>query len=399
MEPIEVKKNVYWVGSVDWGIRNFHGYSTHRGTTYNAFLVLDEKNVLFDTVKSEFREDLLRKIRQVIDPAKIDYIVVSHVEMDHSGSLPQVADIVQPEKIFCSPRGEQALHRHFSRNGLDYEVVKTGDTRSIGRRTIQFIESRMLHWPDSMCSYIGEDRLLISNDIFGQHWATSERFDDEVDLSELLGHAAKYYANIIMPYSPIVAKFLKQIQDMNLDIDMIATDHGLIWRSHIPEIIDAYSRWSRQETKEKALVVFDSMWHSTERMAEAVADGLMLEDISVKVLDLKANARDDVMTEALDARGILLGSSTLHNGILPKVADMVSYMKGLKPKGRVGAAFGSYGWSGESVKLLNEALDDMKIERIDPGVSIQYVPTEEDLQKCVELGRNVGKAIKENKQE
>ncbi len=394
MEPLEIKKDIYWVGSVDWSIRNFHGYSTHRGTTYNAFLVVDEKTVLFDTVKAEFKDDLLDKIGRIIDPDKIDYIVVDHVEPDHSGSLPQIVDAVRPEKVFCSPQGEKALLQHFGSSAQAYDVVKTGDTESIGKRTIQFIESRMLHWPDSMCSYIGEDRLLISNDIFGQHWASSERFDDEVDLSELMHHTAKYYANIIMPYSPIVAKFLKQVHEMNLEIDMIATDHGLLWRSHIRDVLDAYGRWSRQETKEKALVIFDSMWHSTERMAMSVADGLILEGISVKVLDLKVNARDDVMTEALDAKGILFGSSTLHNGILPQVADMLCYMKGLRPTGRVGAAFGSYGWSGESLKLLNQAMEEMKINLVDPGIRVQYVPESDDLQKCVELGRKVGQAIK-----
>ncbi len=395
MESVEIKEDIYWVGSVDWSIRNFHGYSTHQGTTYNTFLAVDEKTVLFDTVKRDFLDDLLYKIGQVTQPEKIDYLVVDHVELDHAGSLPEVVDRVKPEKIFCSPMGEKALRAHFHREDWPCEAVKTGDEISIGKRTIRFIETRMLHWPDSMCSYIKEDRLLISNDIFGQHWATSERFDDEVDLSQLIYHAAKYFANIILPYSPRAVKLLKDIRESGMELDMLATDHGLIWRKHIPEILKSYETWARQETKSKALIIFDSMWHSTETMAKSIADGLLLEGVSVRVLDLKANSRDDIMEQALDAKGLVFGSPTLNNGMMPLMADVLSYMKGLKPVGRIGAAFGSYGWGGEAVKLIEREMEEMKMDIPDPGIRVNYVPTEEDLKRCVELGRKIGKAIKE----
>jgi flavorubredoxin len=274
-------------------------------------------------------------------------------------------------------------------------VVKSGDTLPLGKRTVHFLETRMLHWPDSMFSYLAEDKLLISHDAFGHHWATSERFDDEVETAELMHHCAKYYANILLPYSPLVQKILAQVTEMGLEIDMIAPDHGVIWRKDPGSILAAYDRWSKQESKAKALVVFDTMWHSTEVMAKAVADAIIDEGVSVKLLNLEVNHRSDVITELLDAKGLVLGSSTLNNGILPRMADMITYAKGLRPTGKVGAAFGSYGWSGEAVKIMTQALTDMKVELVADGVRINYVPDHEALAKCRELGKAVAKAIKE----
>jgi len=393
MEPVRVKDNIYWVGAVDWNVRNFHGYSTHQGTTYNAFLVLDEKVTLFDTVKSGFRDEMVHKIRQIIDPEQIDYIVVDHVELDHSGSLPEIVSVVKPEKIFCSPNGKDALLHHFHQDSWPYEVVRTGDRISLGKRTVEFLETRMVHWPDSMFSFIPEDKLLISHDGFGQHWATGERFDDEVDSSELFKQAAKYYANILLPYSPRITAVFQEVRERNWVFDTIATDHGLIWRRDVDKILQSYVKWSKQEATAKALVVYDTMWHSTERMANALLDGLMSEGMSVRLFDLRANSRDDIMTEVLDAKAIALGSSTINNGVLPLMADMLSYMKGLKPVGKIGAAFGSYGWSGEAVKLLNQVMEEMKFEVPDPGIRVKYVPTAADLANCVELGRKIGKAV------
>jgi flavorubredoxin len=252
----------------------------------------------------------------------------------------------------------------------------------------------MLHWPDSMLSYIPEDRLLISSDGFGQHWATSERFDDEVNLDELLGHAAKYFANILLLFSPLVQKLLAGVQQLGLQIDMIAPDHGLIWRSHPAKIIEAYDRWSRQEGTDKAVIIYDTMWHSTEMMAHAIADGLLQEGVHFNLYNLKTNHRSDVMTGVLDARAVILGSPTLNNGIMPTMADMITYMKGLRPANKVGTAFGSYGWSGEAVKIMAEALEEMKVSLVDPGMRMKFVPSHDDLKKCAELGRKVGRAVK-----
>jgi len=395
MPPIEILKDVHWVGAIDWNIRDFHGYSVDRGTTYNAFLVMDEKVTLFDTVKQGFRSELLHHIRKIIDPTTIDYLVVNHAEMDHSGLVPEVVELVKPEKIFCSERGRKALLAHFHREDWPYEVVKTGDTISLGKRTVRFIETRMLHWPDSMFSYIPEDRLLISSDAFGQHLATTERFDDEIDLSMLLGHAAKYYANIILPYSNLVQKLLSQVKEMDLKVDMIAPDHGVIWRRNPGKILECYDEWSQQRSKVKALVIYDTMWHSTETMAKAIADGLVQEGVSVQLFDLATNHRSDIITEVLDAGALVFGSPTLNNGMLPRMADLLHYMKGLRPANKIGAAFGSYGWSGEAVKLINAIMEEMKFTVIDPGINVQYVPAHDDLGKCVELGRKVAKALKE----
>ena len=395
MRPIEILKDVHWVGAIDWNIRDFHGYSIYRGTTYNAFLVVDEKVTLFDTVKQGFRSELLHHIRRIIDPTTVDYLVVNHVEMDHSGLVPEIVGLVKPEKIFCSERGKKALLAHFHREDWPYEVVGTGDTISLGKRTVQFIETRMLHWPDSMFSYIPEDRLLISSDAFGQHVATTERFDDEVDLSMLLGHAAKYYANIILPYSNLVQKLLSQVKEMDLKVDMIAPDHGLIWRGNPGKILACYDEWSQHRSKVKALVIYDTMWHSTEMMAKAIVDGLAQEGVSVQLFDLATNHRSDIITEVLDAGALVFGSPTLNNGMLPRMADLLHYMKGLRPASKIGAAFGSYGWSGEAVKLMNAIMEEMRFMVIDPGINVQYVPAHDDLRKCVKLGRRVAQALKE----
>jgi flavorubredoxin len=391
---VEISKGINWVGAVDWAIRDFHGYSTYKGTTYNAFLVLDDKITLFDTVKKPFKMDLVHNIYKLVEPSKIDYLVINHVEPDHSGSIPEIVDLIKPEKIFCSSRGKKALLDHYHREDWPYEVIESGQEVSLGKRTVKFIETRMLHWPDSMFSYIREDALLIASDAFGQHWATSERFNDQVDTSELMAHAAKYFANILLPYSGLVQKLIADVQKMDIKLDMIAPDHGLIWRDNPLQIVQAYDQWSKQIAKNKALIIYDTMWHSTELMAKAIADGLVENGVSVKLFDLSVNHRSDVITEVLDAKAIIMGSPTLNNGILPRMADMLCYMKGLKPTGKIGAAFGSYGWSGESVKIINKSLEEIKIKLAHPGVSLQFVPDHAGLRQCVDLGRDVAKAMK-----
>jgi flavorubredoxin len=394
MQPVEIKKGVYCVGAVDWNIRDFHGYSTLKGTTYNAYLVMDEKITLFDTVKKPFVGDLVCNISRIVDPKKIDYLVVNHVEMDHSGAVPEVIDLVQPEKVFCSAMGKKTLIEHYHREDWPFEVVGTGQTISLGSKTVQFIETRMLHWPDSMFSYLKEDRLLISSDAFGEHWATSQRFDDEVNLHELFSHAAKYYANILLLYSPLVQKLLASVQKLGLEIDMIAPDHGVIWRSHAGKIIEAYDTWSKQKAGNKAVIIYDTMWQSTEKMAFAIAEGLIGEGIDVKILNLKLNHRSDIMTEILDSKAIILGSPTLNNGMLPTMADILCYMKGLRPADKIGFAFGSYGWSGEAVKQMTEALEELKVKIVEGGFRLKFAPTHDDFKKCAELGRKVALEIK-----
>lgn len=394
MQPVEIKKDIYWVGALDWNIRDFHGYSTPKGTTYNAYLVMDEKITLFDTVKKPFKDNLIRNISKIVDPQKIDYLVVNHVEMDHSGSVPEIIQELRPQKVFCSAMGKKTLLDHYHREDWPYEVVESGQTIQLGKKSVQFLETRMLHWPDSMMSYFPEDQLLISSDGFGQHWASSQRFDDQVDIHELLKHSAKYYANILLPYSPLVQKLLANVQALGLKIDMIAPDHGLIWRTHLDKIIAAYDAWSLQKGQEKALIIYDTMWHSTEQMGYAIGDGLSQEGIDFQMFNLKHAHRSDIMTEVLDSRGLILGCSTLNNGVLPAMADVITYMKGLRPANKLGAAFGSYGWSGEAVKIITECFEDMKVELVEPGLRVKFAPSKDDLDKCVELGRKVGQAIK-----
>jgi flavorubredoxin len=396
MGPIELKKNIYWVGAIDWNIRDFHGYSTYKGTSYNTFLLVDEKIVLFDTVKKPFHAQLVKNIRHIVDPSRIDYVVINHAEMDHSGCLPEVMEMAKPEKLICSPACKKAIIDHFHREDWPFEIVKTGDSMSLGKKNIEFIETKMLHWPDSMFSYLKEDRILISSDAFGQHWATSERFDDEVDNAELLRHAAKYYGNILLPYSSLVQKLLAAVKQMGLAIDLIATDHGLMWRKNPSQILDAYDRWSRQEADKKALVIYDTMWESTARMASAVAEGLKEAGLSVQVMDLKKNHRSEIMTEVMNARVLVFGSPTLNQGMMPTMADVLSYMKGLKPVGKIGAAFGSYGWGGEAPDLIRGLLEDMKIKVIEPVLKIKYVPKPEDLTSCLEFGKKIAAAALES---
>ncbi len=396
MSTTELAKGIYWVGAIDWDVRDFHGYSTYQGTTYNAFLIIDDKVTLFDTVKSSHKDEMLRNLKAIIDPKKIDYIVINHVEMDHSGSLPALMELIQPEKLICSPMGHKALLDHFHRPDWPYEVVKTGTEISLGKRTIQFLETRMLHWPDSMFSYIKEDGILFTSDTFGQHYATSERFDDEVDMAEVMHQSAKYYANILYLYAPLIKKLLATVAAMNLDIKMIAPDHGVIWRSHMGKILEAYDKWSRNEAGKKALVIYDSMWHSTEEMALAVEEGLRQTGVSTRLINLKVHHRSDVMTEVLGAKAIILGSPTLNNGLLPRMAGFLMYMRGLKPANKFGAAFGSFGWSGEAVGLMNTALTDMKVEVIEEGIKVKYVPGDEHLEECRNLGRRVGQRVLES---
>jgi flavorubredoxin len=397
LNPIAIKDNLYWVGAVDWDVRDFHGYSTNRGTTYNAFLIIDEKVTLVDTVKRSLKDDFLSRIKEIIDPEKIDYIVVNHVEMDHSGSLPEMVELIKPEKIICSKMGQQALLQHFHVNDWPYQVVNSGDEISLGKRTLSFLETRMLHWPDSMFSYVKEDKLLFSSDAFGQHLATSERFDDEVDQAILLEELTKYYANILTLYSPNVKKLLAKVAEIGLQIDMIAPDHGVIWRANPGMAINSYAKWCNNQGDGNALIIYDTMWHSTEIMAKEIATGLQDEGISYKLMNLRYDHRSDVMRDVLNASALILGCPTLNNGLLPRMAGFLMYMRGLRPTNKIGAAFGSYGWSGEAVKLLNEAMSEMKLDIIDEGYRVKYVPEESHRSHCVELGRKIGRALKEKK--
>ncbi len=392
MEPIKIAEDIYDVGVNDWNIRDFHGYSTEQGTSYNAFLIVDDKTVLIDTVKKEFSDQLIENISKIVDPKKIDYVISNHTEMDHSGGLARIMHKVGEDKpLYCSKMGAKNLARHFPQK-WNYHVVGTGEELSLGSRTLTFLETRMLHWPDSMFSYLKEDKILFSSDAFGQHYAGFEKFDDQIG-EEIMPYAKKYFANILLLYSPLILKLIDQVTELGLEIDMICPDHGIIWRQDPGKIIGAYAQWSKQEPEKKALVLYDTMWHSTEIMADEIAAGVAAEGVMVRPIHLRSTHRSEIMTEVLDARAIIVGSCTINNQMFPTVADFLTYMKGLKPQNKIGAAFGSYGWSGEAVKLINQELEAMKFELVDPGVRVQYIPDQDGKHACYELGRKIGKAV------
>ncbi len=392
MESTQIGPGIYNVGVADWNIRDFHGYSTDVGTTYNAFLVMDEKIALVDSVKKEFADQLLDNIARIVDPRRIDYVISNHTEMDHSGSLARIMHRVGEDKpLYCSKMGVKNLARHFPQK-WNYQAVGSGDELKIGKRTLRFLETRMIHWPDSMFTYLVEDGVLFSSDGFGQHYAGPEKFDDQVG-DRIMVHAKKYFANILLLYSSHIEKLIRQVADMNLDIRIICPDHGVIWRREPAKIVQAYLQWCRQEPEKKAVVIYDTMWHSTEKMAEAINAGILAEGVASKPLNLRAWHRSEVMTELFDARAVAVGSPTLNNGLFPTVADFLCYMRGLKPRNKIGAAFGSYGWSGEAVKLIEDELKEMKIDLIQPGLKVQFVPEKSVLTVCNEFGRNIGRAV------
>ncbi|MHB9097482.1 MAG: FprA family A-type flavoprotein [Syntrophales bacterium] len=392
-KAVKVTDDVWWVGAIDWNIRDFHGYQTRRGSTYNAYLIMADKITLVDTVKAPFREEMMARIADVVEPARIDYIVSNHAEMDHSGSLPAVIEAVMPEKVFASAVGAKTLKEHFS---IPAEITagKDGETLSLGNRSLTFLETRMLHWPYSMFSYLNEEKLLFSQDAFGMHYASLERFDDQIDPAILAYEAATYYANIILPYSPLVAKLLEKVTAAGLSFQMIAPDHGPIWRKDIGGIIERYGRWAAQKPTAKAVVVYATMWHSTEKMARAISEGLAAGGLTVKLMSMDKVHRSDVVYELLCAGALAVGSPTLNNNMLPNMADIMTYLRGLKPRNLVGAAFGSYGWSGEAVPQIEEVLTGMKVEIAGEGIRTKNVPDAEVLARCYDLGKAMAQKVR-----
>ena len=385
---VKVSDHVYWVGAIDWTIRDFHGYTTPHGSTYNAYLVMADEITLIDTVKAPFMDEMLARIKSVVDPSQIKYIISNHSEMDHSGCLPQVVDLVKPKKVFASAIGTKTLKELFH-DQREITAVKDGEILSLGNMELTFMETRMIHWPDSMFTYLAKDQLLFSQDAFGMHWATLERFADELPAANLEYEAATYYANIVLPYSPIVLKALDKVMATGWKIKIIAPDHGPIWRKDLGGIIELYKKWASQKHTAKAVVVYATMWHSTEKMARAISEAIAGAGIQVKLLSMSETHRSEVVYEVLDAGALIVGSPTLNNNILPQMADVMTYLKGLKPANLIGAAFGSYGWSGESVKDLEGLLKEMKVEIVAEAVSVKNVPDSSVLEKCAELGKTI----------
>lgn len=392
MARVAIAEDIYWVGVVDWNLRDFHGYVTSRGTTYNSYVILDQKNVLVDTVKHTFAKDLATNIGEVTDFDQIDYIIINHVEMDHSSSLPMIAERAKNATVICSEKGKDAITCHYG-NHFKIQTVKTGDTLNLGDHTLTFVEAPMLHWPDSMMTYVTPDKILMPNDAFGQHLASSQRFDDEVDEHILMEEAAKYYANILMPLGPLITRKIQEVTQLGVAPTMIAPSHGIIWRSNPSRIVNAYLQWSEGKAKRKISIVYDTMWGSTDKMARAIAEGIAGQGAEVKMLKLRATDVTEVVTEILDSKAVIVGSPTLNNQMFPTLGHFLTYITGLKPKGKTWSFFGSYGWGGGAVRGMTETARKAGFEIHEPGIEVKFVPSADDLRKCIELGKQIANEI------
>jgi flavorubredoxin len=394
----KIRDDIYWTGYIDWDLRNFHGYSTPSGSTYNAYLIIDEKPTLIDTVKHYGYDEMLSRIKQIIDPAKIQYIISNHTEMDHSGTIGELLKICPNAQIVCSPKGAEGLKRHFLNSGhsdIDwkFKVVNTGDELNIGKRKLKFLLMPMVHWPDSMATYSGHDKILFPNDAFGQHFASAQRFVDQVGADIILKEAAKYYANIVMPYGAQVVKVLEAVATLKLD--MICPSHGMIWRTpeDIAKIINCYQKWSSYQSDKQVVIIYDTMWHSTEKMALKLYEIIDQTGIPVKVINLKATDYSDAVTDIMNSRIVIIGSAILNNQILPSLGGFLTYLKGLKPKNRFGFCFGSYGWSKVGFKELESDMDFCGIKSIAEGRYLQFVPSDEELTNLQQIIEPVKKAL------
>jgi len=394
----ELTKGVYWVGVVDWAIREFHGHelSTHRGSSYNAYLIVDEKTVLVDTVWSPFQDQFIKNICEIIDPSKIDIVVANHAEIDHSGSLPAVMRHIPNARVVVSQRGRESIEGHYHQP-WDFQVVKTGDKINIGQHGLVFIEAPMLHWPDSMFTYLTGKNILMPNDAFGQHYATAFRFNDQVNQEELYEEALKYYANILTPFSSLVLRKIDEVLALNLAVDIIAPSHGVIWRNNPLQIVTKYQQWAAQEPEDSAVILYDTMWDGTRHMAEAIGYGLAAEGVPYKVFHMAISDRNDVVTEVFKAKAIIIGSPTFNQGILPTISPILEDLKGLRFQNKIGAAFGSYGWSGEAIQIIEEHLNQCKINVVAKGIRAKWQPKPDDLIRCKELGQEVAQLLRNEK--
>lgn len=399
MKPVEIKPDIFWVGAIDWGIRDFHGYITQNGTTYNNYLIKDEQVTLIDTVKHDFCSVTLENIKRIVDLSKIKNLVINHIEPDHASSIDMIMKLIPNATVYISEKGKRGIERYFDTSNWTLKVVKNGDTLNIGKYTLLFLETPMLHWPDSMVTYVKEARLLFSQDAFGQHIATAARFDDEFvechSQFELEDAIADYYANILMPFGQLIKTKIADIVKAGLEIDMIAPDHGIIWRKDPGKIIQKYLDLANNKADLRVAVIYDTMWHSTEHMTIPVVQGIKDEGVDCRVIKLRASPMSVAIKEFWKARGALIGTPTINNIMFPSVAEFLYHLGGLRPKGRIIGAFGSFGWGGGAVKEAYEFFKKMGLEIVEPGVQVQYKPTIDDEQKCYEFGKAFAAKVKE----
>jgi len=388
-----IKNNTFWVGKVDWELQNFHGseYSTHKGSTYNSYLIEEEKTVLIDTVWAPFSEEFVDNLAKEIDLNKIDYIVANHGEVDHSGSLPALMKRIPNKPIYCTANAVKSLKGQYHQD-WNFHVVKTGDKIDIGNgKELIFVEMTMLHWPDSMATYLTKDNILFSNDAFGQHYATEKLFNDLVDDCELFSESIKYYANILTPFSSILKKKLSEIMSLNLQIDIIATSHGVVWRENPMQIVEKYSQWSDDYQENQITIIYDTMWNGTKKLAERISEGIGLadSDVVVKVHNLSKSDENDLITEIFKSKIVIIGSPTIAKSILHSVAGFIHLIKELNFKNKKAASFGCYGWSGESVKVIDDLMKSAGFEVITDGLRNQWNPDIDAEKAAVKFGKKI----------
>ena len=394
---MKIKDDIYWVGVKDWELRKFHGneYSTHKGSTYNSYLIKGEKNVLIDTVWSPFADEYINNLKKIIDLKDIDYIIANHAEIDHSGALPELMKHIPDTPIYCTKNGIKSLKGHYHED-WDFKPVKTGDKLKIGDRELIFVEMTMLHWPDSMMEYLTGSNILFSNDAFGQHYASEYMFNDLVDQDELMRECLKYYANILTPFNKLVDKKIQEVLSLELPLEYICTSHGVIWRKDPAQIVEKYVRWSKDYKEDQITILYDTMWDGTRIMAEHIAQGIHDSDkeVNIKLFNTAKTDKNDVIAEVFKSKGIVVGSPTINKGILSSIAQILEMFKGLRFHNKFAAAFGCYGWSGESVSVINENLKDSNFNIIDDGLKVLWNPDEESRMKCIEYGKKIGNEFK-----
>jgi anaerobic nitric oxide reductase flavorubredoxin len=386
----KITDKVTWVGKIDWELKYFHGneYSTKKGSSYNSYLIRDKKTVLIDTVWQPFDKEFVKRLKQEIDLNKIDYIIMNHNEIDHSGALPELMREIPQTPIYCTSNGAKILKGHYHEE-WNFVTVKTGDTLNIGDSTLTFVEAPMLHWPDTMFTYMSGENILFSNDAFGQHYATESLYNDTADTAELYAEATKYYANILTPFSKMVMKKIEEVLSFHLPLTMICPSHGVIWKDNPTQIVEQYLVWAKDYQENQITIVYDTMWNATRKMAEAIAYGIEQVDpvVKVKLMNASKDDKNDILTEIFKSKAILLGAPTVNNGFLYSIGGLLEMMKGLKFKNKSAAAFGSYGWSGEAVKLLTEDLKKAGFNITDEGFRMLWVPDENGLEACSEYGK------------
>ena len=393
---VKVKNNVHWVGKIDWELRKFHGneYSTRRGSTYNSYLIEENKTALVDTVWAPFAKEYVSNLAREIDLKKIDFVVANHAEIDHSGALPELLERIPDTPVYCTANGVKSLTGHYHRE-WNFQVVKTGDRLSLGSKELIFIEAPMLHWPDSMFCYLTGDNILFSNDAFGQHYASEYLFNDLVDQNELFSECLKYYANILTPFSSLVEKKIQEFLSLGLPLDIICTSHGVIWRKDPAQIVEQYLKWAKSYQENQITIVYDTMWNSTRVMAERIAEGIRRTDpdVHVKLFNIAGSDKNDVVAEVFKSKAVVFGSPTINRGILTSLAGLLEEIKGLSFKDKKAAVFGSYGWSGESTRILAESLQQAGFTVVDDGLKMLWNPSEQSIEECVSYGQKLAKEL------